>query len=164
MDQGHFSENREDFDWDLVEDHHLIEHYQKLLKARKAHSKVFAKGSREHIHGTDDEGFSVFTRTHQDNVVYVAINTTDDIIETTINVNAEAGDVLYDDYGEEYYTVSDEQTLDVSIPSYVDGGTMILAATDEVPPTKGNMTLYLVIGGFALLTIIGVIMYIKRKK
>ena len=38
------------------------------------------------------------------------------------------------------------------------------AATDEVPPTKGNMTLYLVIGGVTLLTITGVVIFIKRKK
>ena len=164
MDLGHFSENRDDFDWEAAEDHHLIDHYQKLLRARKAHSKVFAKGDREHIHGTDDEGFSVFTRTYDDETVYVALNTTEEEITTTISVVAEVGEEFYDEYNETSYKVSDNQTIDVTIPSYVDGGTVILVLSEDAKVESKSSTITILVGTVLVVAVVGIIVFISRKK
>lgn len=164
MDLGLFSENRDDFDWELTEDHHLIGHYQKILKARQAHSKVFAKGDRKHIHGTDEDGFSVFTRTHDGETVYVAINTTDAEINTSVPIAAEAGEGFYDEYNEKSYNVSDKNRIDLTIPSYVDGGTVILVLSDYAENSKGTATVYYVLGTILLIAIVGIIIFILRKK
>ncbi len=164
MDLGHFSENRDDFDWEAAEDHHLIDHYQKLLHARKAHSKVFAKGDREHIQGTDDEGFSVFTRTYDDETVYVALNTTEEEIITTISVAAEAGEGFYDEYNETSYKVSDDQTIDVTIPSYVDGGTAILVLSDDAEVESESSTVTLLVGTVLVVAVVGIVAFVSRKK
>ena len=164
MDLGHFSENRDDFDWEITEDHHLIEHYQKLLNTRKAHSKIFAKGDRKHIHGTDEEGFSVFTRTYDGETVYVAINTTDAEINTTIPIAADAGEGFYDEYNEKSYKVSDNNMIDLSIPSYVEGGTAILVLSDYAENANDASIVYYVLGIILLVATVGIIIFISRKK
>lgn len=131
MDQGEFSENRPDFDWELVEDHHLVDHYQKLLAAREKHSKAFAKGDREHLAGTNEDGYSVFSRTFEDDIVYVALNTSSEVKEASVNIDCEPGTVFVDEYTELAYEVTENQTLDITIPSYADGGTVILAITED---------------------------------
>lgn len=164
MDLGHFSENRDDFDWEVAEDHHLVDHYQKLLRARKAQSKVFAKGDREHIHGTDDEGFSVFTRTYDDETVYVALNTTEEGITTTISVAAEAGEGFYDEYNETSYKVSDNQTIDVTIPSYIDGGTAILVLSEDAKVESESSTITILVGSVLVVAVVGIIVFVLRIK
>lgn len=164
MDLGHFSENRDDFNWALVEDHHLVDHYQILLRTRKAHSKVFAKGDREHIHGTDDEGFSVFTRTYDGETVYVALNTTEKDITTTVSVTAAAGEKFYDEYNETTYNVSDDQTIDVTIPSYIEGGTAILVLSDMTETNNGFPIIQFVIGIVLVIGVVGFVRLTSRKK
>lgn len=164
MDLGHFSENRDNFDWDVVEDHHLIEHYQKLLRARKAHSKVFAKGDREHIHGTDDEGFSVFTRTYEDETIYVALNTTEEDITTTVSVAADTGETLYDEYNDTSFKVSDVQTIDVTIPSYIDGGTAILVLADKAGLVGESATVNYIAGAVIIVVAMGIIVFTLRRR
>lgn len=164
MDLGHFSENRDDFNWALVEDHHLVDHYQILLRTRKAYSKVFAKGDREHIHGTDDEGFSVFTRTYDGETVYVALNTTEKDITTTVSVTAAAGEKFYDEYNETTYNVSDDQTIDVTIPSYIEGGTAILVLSDMTETNNGFPIIQFVIGIVLVIGVVGFVRLTSRKK
>lgn len=147
MDQGAFSENRYDFDWDLVEDHHLVEHYQKVLASRNAHSKIYAKGNREHLAGTDEEGYSIFARTYEGDSVYVGLNTMNEMTTTSFDVTEEAGTYLKDEYNEAVYTVGDDQTVEIELPAYADGGTVLLAVTDEAPVSEGNqVVLYTIIG------------------
>lgn len=131
MDQGEFSENRSDFDWDAIEGNHLVEHYKKLLASRNKHSKVFAKGTRTHLAGSNEEGYSVFTRSYGEEMVYVGINTTTEASTVNFNTSLEAGTQLQDEYNNEMYTVGEDKTVEVSIPSYIDGGTVILSLSEE---------------------------------
>lgn len=168
MDLGLFSENREDFDWDAVDNHHLVAHYQKLLNIRKAHSKVFAKGDRQFVHGSDDEGFSVFTRTYEGETVYVALNTTEETIETTLKVQESAGEFLKDAYNDVSYTVSEDQTIRLTIPPYIDGGTTILVLSSETEvaseKTVSIFTIGIIVIGVGIITVIGWLFYRKKMK
>ena len=159
MDNLEFSENREDFDWDQVDGHHLVEHYQKLLTAREAHSEIFAKGTREHLAGTNADGYSVFSRSHADETIYVGLNTSTDLVETTVDVEHEAGIHLKDSYTGTLYTVEEDQTIDFEIPGKTDGGTVLLSVTDE-EPVDNNM---LLIGAIGSLGIILLGWYLRRR-
>ena len=159
MDNLEFSENREDFDWDQVDGHHLVEHYQKLLTAREAHSEIFAKGTREHLAGTNADGYSVFSRSHAYETIYVGLNTSTDLVETTVDVEHEAGIHLKDSYTGTLYTVEEDQTIDFEIPGKTDGGTVLLSVTDE-EPVDNNM---LLIGAIGSLGIILLGWYLRRR-
>lgn len=163
MDQGHFSENRSDFDWDRVDDHHLVEHYQKLLSSRQAHSKSFAKGYREHLAGTNDEGYSAFLRSYEDDTVIVAINTTNEPIEVNISVPFKAGITVKDEYSEALYTVNEDRNVQFTLPAYEKGGTVILAETEGANPSVQNELLPFIIVGVVALGIFGFIILNKKK-
>ena len=163
MDQGHFSENRSDFDWDRVDDHHLVEHYQKLLSSRQAHSKAFAKGYREHLAGTNDEGYSAFLRSYEDDTVIVAINTTNEPIEVNISVPFKAGITVKDEYSEALYTVNEDRNVQFTLPAYEKGGTVILAETEGANPSVQNELLPFIIVGVVALGIFGFIILNKKK-
>lgn len=165
MDQGEFSENRNDFDWDAVEGHHLVEHYQKLLASRKQHSKIFAKGDRQHVAGTNEEGFSIFSRSFNEDSVVIALNTTAEPIETIVAVDYEAGTQLFDEYNQRDYTVTDKSMIELSIPSYEDGGTVILAVQADVSLGESdNSSSQEVILLFIIVTAVGVIFFLWKKK
>ena len=147
MDQGEFSENRYDFDWELAEDHHLVEHYQKVLASRANHSQIFAKGDRNHLAGTNDTGYSVFSRSFEDETIYIGLNTSIEETEANFQVAHEPGTVLKDEYNDKLYEVAENQTVDVHLPGNPEGGTVILAVTDEELPAESNQaTIYTAIG------------------
>lgn len=166
MDQGEFSENRDDFDWEAVDGHHLIDHYQKLLTSRKNHSKVFAKGDREHLAGTNDEGFSIFSRSFEEDTVVVAINTTKEVKETSFKVPFTPEADLIDEYNDINYTVNNDSTLEISIPSYEDGGTVILALTGETEAAdvEENNTIQIAIVVVIVIAVGGVVLYFWTRK
>ena len=136
MDNLEFAENRDDFDWDRVnEGNDMLKHYRKLLNIRDDYSEVFSKGTREHIAGTNETGYSIFARTHAEETVFVGLNTNEEAAESTFDVNLASGTEVTDIYNDVTYTVSDEQTLTVDLPGNVAGGTAILIAGDveEIP-------------------------------
>lgn len=163
MDQGAFSENRYDFDWDAVEDHHLVEHYKKVLASRNNHSQTFAKGDRVHLAGTDDEGYSIFSRTFEDETIYVGLNTTNEAktVEFTFDKKIETN--MKDEYNDIIYEVKNDQTIQLEIPAYADGGTVILAVTDE-EVANDNLKGTLFIGAGALLVGFGGYSFWKEKR
>ena len=163
MDQGSFSENRYDFDWDAVEDHHLVEHYKKVLASRNNHSQTFAKGDRVHLAGTDDEGYSIFSRTFEDETIYVGLNTTNEAktVEFTFDKKIETN--MKDEYNDIIYEVKNDQTIQLEIPAYADGGTVILAVTDE-EVANDNLKGTLFIGAGALLVGFGGYSFWKEKR
>ncbi len=146
MDQGEFSENRYDFNWDLVEDHPLVEHYQKVLASRNKHSKVFAKGDRQHLAGANDLGYSVFSRNFEDDTIYIGLNTSTEATETSFQVSHEPGTVLKDEYTDALYEVQDDRTLEVKLPGNAEGGTVILAVTDEEAAADNGPALSVLVG------------------
>lgn len=171
MDKGQFSENRYDMDWDLVGDNDYEDHYKKLLSARKEFSDVFAKGTRTVLGGGDDEGYTLFERTHNDETVLVAINVEPEEKQITIaNPMQYAGDdldnpVLYDFYEGESYAVREGEDVEITLAANTDGGTMVLSVVNEstIPDQGGGISLGLI---FNLLVTNGLLLFIyfKRKR
>lgn len=171
MDKGQFSENRYDMDWDLVGDNDYEDHYKKLLSARKEFSDVFAKGTRTVLGGGDDEGYTLFERTHNDETVLVAINVEPEKKQITIaNPMQYAGDdldnpVLYDFYEGESYAVREGEDVEITLAANTDGGTMVLSVVDEstIPDQGDGISLGLI---FNLLVTNGLLLFIyfKRKR
>lgn len=171
MDKGQFSENRYDMDWDLVGNNDYEDHYKKLLSARKEFSDVFAKGTRTVLGGGDDEGYTLFERTHNDETVLVAINVEPEEKQITIaNPMQYAGDdldnpVLYDFYEGESYAVKEGEDVEITLAANTDGGTMVLSVVDEstIPDQGGGISLGLI---FNLLVTNGLLLFIyfKRKR
>ena len=78
MAAGELSENRYDMPWDRLNNplyKSVHYHYKKLLNIRAEYSKIFAKGSRSQIGGSDAEKYLVFERSYNGESVVVAINT-----------------------------------------------------------------------------------------
>lgn len=117
-------DNRYDFDWDLVEGNDILAHYQKIFTFRGAHSEAFAKGDRNYIGGKNDDQYLIFSRTYQDDSVYVGLNVADSAKEVTLTVDS-ADAVITDSYsGKQYQTVEGKSTI--TIPAKADGGTVLL--------------------------------------
>lgn len=128
MDHGEYSENRYDFDWDAIDSTGMAmhRHYQKLLGIRKGYSEVFAKGDRQTVAGTNQEGYLFFTRTYEDESVLVGLNTWDEEQRGEVTVSFSPGSVLIDLYSGEEYAVSQDRTISWKLPSRTEGGTIIL--------------------------------------
>ena len=125
MDNGEYSENRYDFDWDAVADSDMHKHYQKLLKIRKDNSLIFSKGDRKTVAGSNKEGFVVFSRSYEGQEILVGLNILDKPTTVTIHVSeANYLDVYADNTT---YSVSDGN-LTFEIPARSEGGTVILMA------------------------------------
>ncbi|TYP70509.1 pullulanase [Paenibacillus methanolicus] len=127
MQNGLLSENRKDMPWNkLEEEKALHDHYEKLLNIRAEYSKVFAKGTRTKLAGSDALGYLAFNK-HYGNVdIVTAINTKAEAVKATIPVPFGAYAIIKDIYGGSAYTVSYDGTVAVDLPSRSDGGTAIL--------------------------------------
>ncbi|MCX7922220.1 MAG: type I pullulanase [Clostridia bacterium] len=125
MDNGEFSENRKDMPWQTG-DYDMHAHYQKLLKARANHSKVFAKGTRTKVAGGNTDGYVVFERKYNDESILVGLNI--DTVEkhATFKVPFAAGTRFVDEYSGKTYTVDVNGNITVTIPGRDAGGTVIL--------------------------------------
>ena len=141
------------------------------MSARKEFSDVFAKGTRTVLGGGDDEGYTLFERTHNDETVLVAINVEPEEKQITIaNPMQYAGDdldkpVLYDFYEGESYAVREGEDVEITLAANTDGGTMVLSVVDEstIPDQGGGISLGLI---FNLLVTNGLLLFIyfKRKR
>ncbi len=70
-----YYDNRYNMDWDKVGGNPVHEHYRKVLKARNEYSKVFSKGTRKMLEGSDQLGYSIFERAYGEEVAIVGLNT-----------------------------------------------------------------------------------------
>ncbi|AZK45069.1 type I pullulanase [Paenibacillus lentus] len=144
MDLGEFNENRNDMPWDKVDgrDAEAMDihgHYTKLLQIRAKHSKVFSKGTRAKLSGSDESGYVVFSRTYGDEAVIVGLNTKSEASTAEFAVPYEAGTILTEEYSQSKYTVADSGKVFVTIPGKDQGGTVVLSASkQEKPPKPGN--------------------------
>lgn len=119
-------DNRYDFAWDRVEGNDILAHYQKILSFRGDHSKIFAKGDRSHLAGTNEDQFLVFSRTFQNESVYVGLNVADTAKQVTLSVDSPEV-VITDHYSNKEYRAS-EGKVTITIPAKADGGTILLTA------------------------------------
>ena len=120
-----------------------LEHYKKLLAIRKHYSKLFAKGSRTKIAGSDEEQYVAFTRSYKGTDVLVALNIADTMKKATIKVPSYAGKEIVNMYNGQSYQVDAEGNVEIRIPSNKKGGTAIFAvkpAEENVEPSTEAST------------------------
>ena len=135
-----YQTNRYDMDFSLAtEDNVTYQHYKNLLSIRNAYTDVFARGSRNVVASSDEEGYDVVSRSYGGTTLYVGMNIKDAAKEVKVPVNANAGDTVKNLYDGKTYTVSSDKTVTVSIPAAKDGGTIILAEVKKtVDPTPAD--------------------------
>jgi LPXTG-motif cell wall-anchored protein len=139
MDKGEFNENRYNLNWEAAENNDVLAHYQKMLNIRKDFSKVFSKGTREKIAGSNNEEYLVFSREYKDQAVLVGINTTEEKKPVSLDVPFEISDRVVDLYSGKEYTVSREKKVNLELPGREQGGTFVLAlANDSIVPPGGE--------------------------
>lgn len=122
-----------------TKDNVTYQHYKNLLSIRNAYTDVFARGSRNVVASSDEEGYDVVSRSYGGTTLYVGMNIKDAAKEVKVPVNANAGDTVKNLYDGKTYTVSSDKTVTVSIPAAKDGGTIILAEVKKtVDPTPAD--------------------------
>lgn len=144
MDLGEFNDNRDDMPWGKIDgldaaamDIHT--HYTKLLQIRAKHSKVFSKGTRTKLGGSDASGYVVFSRTLGEEAVIVGLNTRAEEAAAEFKVPFAAGTTLTDEYSQAKYKVANGGKVSVVIPGKDQGGTIVLSAPDKGKPQEpGN--------------------------
>lgn len=135
-----YQTNRYDMDFSkATKDNVTYQHYKNLLSIRNAYTDVFARGSRNVVASSDEEGYDVVSRSYGGTTLYVGMNIKDAAKEVKVPVNANAGDTVKNLYDGRTYTVSSDKTVTVSIPAAKDGGTIILAEVKKtVDPTPAD--------------------------
>lgn len=135
-----YQTNRYDMDFSkATKDNVTYQHYKNLLSIRNAYTDVFARGSRNVVASSDEEGYDVVSRSYGETTLYVGMNIKDAAKEVKVPVNANAGDTVKNLYDGKTYTVSSDKTVTVSIPAAKDGGTIILAEVKKtVDPTPAD--------------------------
>ncbi|MCL6604556.1 MAG: pullulanase [Paenibacillus sp.] len=129
MSKGEFSENRADMPWDqLTAEQGLHDHYQKLLNIRAKYSKVYSKGTRTKLAGSDELGYLAFNKHYGNEDVVTVINTKTDAVSVIIPVPFAAHTIINDEYSNKTYTVSADQKVTINLAGRDSGGTVILAA------------------------------------
>ncbi|WEK54490.1 MAG: pullulanase [Candidatus Cohnella colombiensis] len=140
MSKGQFSENRKDMPWDeLTTEKALHDHYMKLLNIRAKYSKVYSKGDRTKVGGSDAEGFLAFNKHYGDKDVVTIISASSASKSVTIAVPFVASSKVTDEYSGTTYTVSSDGKVTVNLPGMDQGGTVILSGISNgaggyVPP------------------------------
>ncbi|WP_410771128.1 alpha-amylase family glycosyl hydrolase [Fontibacillus sp. BL9] len=143
MSKGEFSENRYDFNWDGLNDptySHIYEHYKKMLHIRDSYSQIFSKGTRAQIGGSDMDGYDVFTRTYQGKSVVVGINTKTTAQQISFTVPGYKNTKWVEQYGNQTVQADSDGKVTLTLPSSLDGGTIVLAAVSSpvTPPGPSN--------------------------
>ncbi|WP_339316370.1 pullulanase [Paenibacillus sp. FSL R10-2734] len=139
MSKGEFSENRKDMPWDQLEaEKSLHDHYQKLLNIRAKYSKVYSKGTRTKLAGSDDLGYLAFNKAYLGENVVTVINTKTSEESVTIPVPFVANSTAKDEYSGKTYTVYADQKVIIDLPGRDDGGTVILSGVSKVTQTPGG--------------------------
>lgn len=130
--------NRPNMPWDKVEGNEILDHYQKLLAFRTDHSQVFAKGDRKKVAGSDKDKYLVFSRSFNDETVYVGLNVSDVEKEVTLTFDSSEA-VVTDHYNHQVYNASSDGKVIVKIPSMEDGGTALLSVVGGTLPDVGEI-------------------------
>lgn len=132
------SENRYDMKFDNLSasETAMLKHYQTMLGIRKAYSKVFAKGTRTSIGGSDKEQYVAFERSYNGQNVVVALNIAEQDKTVTLTMKDFAGTEIKDIYNNTTYKVAVDGTVSVVIPANAKGGTAVFVkdvkATQDV--------------------------------
>ncbi|WP_233254395.1 pullulanase [Salipaludibacillus keqinensis] len=117
-------DNRYDMGWDIVENNDILAHYQSVFNLRGEHSEVMARGAFDHVAGSSEDDFVVFSRTYGDNSVFAALNVMEEARAIMLDVDSDDV-VVTDHYAGEEYTAADG-TVTIDVPAMADGGTAVL--------------------------------------
>lgn len=132
-----YYDNRYNMDWDKVGGNPVHEHYRKVLKARNEYSKVFSKGTRKMLEGSDQLGYSIFERAYGEEVAIVGLNTKNEAQNLSFDVPFKARTTVKDVYSGENLTVGEDRKITITLPGMQDGGTFILVGeTEEQDPPQ----------------------------
>lgn len=135
-----YQTNRYDMDFSkATKDNVTYQHYKNLLSIRNAYTDVFARGSRNVVASSDEEGYDVVSRSYGGTTLYVGMNINDTAKEVKVPVSLAAGTEVKDLYSGATYTVGSDKTVAVTIPAAKDGGTVILTEVKKtVDPTPAD--------------------------
>ena len=135
-----YQTNRYDMDFSkATKDNVTYQHYKNLLSIRNAYTDVFARGSRNVVASSDEEGYDVVSRSYGGTTLYVGMNIKDTAKEVKVPVSLAAGTEVKDLYSGATYTVGSDKTVAVTIPAAKDGGTVILTEVKKtVDPTPAD--------------------------
>ncbi len=130
-----YQTNRYDFDWSKVtEDNTMLSHYKALLSARNTYADTFAKGGRNNLKSSNDEGYLVFDRSYKGQHVVTALNITDEAKTVTFDLTKEAADEVYTNLLTSGYWKDSKvegTTVTITIPPASKGGTYMFTYTDK---------------------------------
>lgn len=128
--------NRYDMKFDSLSDSEtkMLNHYKKLLSIRNANTKIFAKGSRTKIAGSDADKYMVFERSYGEQSLYVGVNTDKADKQVTLTYNNVDNGVVTDLYSGKTYPVAGGKAT-ITIPSAAQGGTVVLQLNKD---NEGN--------------------------
>ncbi|MFC4354335.1 pullulanase [Chryseomicrobium palamuruense] len=118
-------DNRYNFAWDQIEGNDVLEHYTKILNFRGDHSKIFAKGERNTIGGSDKDKLMLFSRSYNGDSVYVGLNVAEQATSIELTVNS-PDSVVTDVYSNQTYTADEQSKMTIVLPAMADGGTVLL--------------------------------------
>lgn len=122
-----YQTNRYDFDWSLNNgDNDMLNHYKTLLDIRQTYSEVFARGTRQTIAVSNDEGYDVFGRSYGSETLITALNIGTEAKTVILSLGAQPGNVYGDLYSNREYVVDADGNITIEIPAAADGGTAIL--------------------------------------
>lgn len=135
--------NRYNFDWSKTEGNPMLSHYKKLTAFRHQYSDVFAKGDYAYVAGSDEEGYFVFSRSWNGEVVYVGLNTTNSDKVVQIPYHEMMKETAIDHYNNKTYTVENTaqgKGFSVMLPSRQSGGTILVDLKEAIvsPPIDSD--------------------------
>lgn len=120
-----YYDNRRFFQWEEIEDNKMLEHYRALIQFRREFSKVLARGNRQTIAGSNEEGWIAIHREYEEESVYVVFNLNEEPVQVTLPVES-------DSPLNNYYNSDQVEVIDgiatVEVPSIEDGGTALIGA------------------------------------
>ena len=119
--------NRYDMKFDSLSDSEtkMLNHYKKLLEIRNENTKIFAKGSRTKVVGSDVDKYMVFERKYNDDSLYVGVNIDNTDKKVTLTYSGVQNGVVTDLYSGKSYPIINEKAI-VTIPKAEQGGTVVL--------------------------------------
>lgn len=137
-----YQTNRYDFDWSKVtDDNTILNHYKSLLAARNAYTDVFAKGTRNSLAVSDENGYAVFERVYNGQHVVTALNITDKEQTISFDLSKLAGDGVYTNLitaGNGTSSKIEGTKVTLTIPASGEGGTYMFTYSEAVPGNNDN--------------------------
>lgn len=128
-----YQDNRYDMKFDNLsaDENAMLAHYKKMLAIRNANSKVFAKGTRTSVGGSDEEKYIAFERSYQGKNIVVALNIENKDKTVELVLKDFAGEQIVDEYSGIIYNVGKNGKVTVTIPANAKGGTAVFTSKDE---------------------------------